>query len=58
MPRKHPPRHPEANAPPYPKRKRARPLSPQDLEWCDPDYDLEVEPEPGDFDLEQNCDDD
>jgi len=46
-----------------PREKRRRPanpwpplLSPEQLEWCDPNHELEAEPEPGDFDLEPDWD--
>ena len=47
---------------PDPKRdavkKRLRPLSPQELDWCDPNHELEPQPEPGDFDFEPDWADD
>lgn len=41
----------------YPAKPRPRPLSPEQLEWCDPNHELETEPEPGDFDFELDWDD-
>jgi hypothetical protein len=35
---------------------KPRPLSPEQLEWCDPNHELEAEPEPGDFDFEPDWD--
>jgi hypothetical protein len=47
----------EERSQPSKPRPRPRPQSPEQLDWCDPNHELEAEPEPGDFDFEPDWDD-